>query len=554
MKKDRKTSDKLPSVHVELANETHRSTLKPEDGVLSILKQPPELAREDEQRFRRIVETANEGIWEIDKDARTVFVNQRLADMLGYMVEEMLGRSAFDFLFPEDHPEGERRLESAKQGIPKRSSEFRYRRKDGSVLWTIASRTPKLDADGNFVGSFAMISDITELKKTEEALRELNLELENRVQERTVELQKANEVLQQEMAVRRQAEELLQSWAHIFEHAEWGIATIFKDTFVMVNPTFAKMHGYTAEELIGCSIYQVLAPESHEHTREQIRIAYETGHYIYENQHLRKDGTTFPGLVDTSVVKDHAGNVLYRAVSVQDITERKQAEQALRESRQYLQVLSQRLVEVQEEERHAIARELHDRVGQNLSALKLNLTMLASQLPQDVVEHGGERLKDTLHLVDDTTALVRDLLNELRPIALDELGLQTALQAYMDEFSSRYNIKVTFDIANDSFPRLDPSLEVTLLRIAQEALTNVARHAQADQATLSLCVQNNTIYLTVLDNGIGIEASPSKSHHLRHGLKIMRERAEAFGGTVTIGSPEGKGTKVEAVIPMKSTP
>jgi PAS domain S-box-containing protein len=317
----------------------------------------------------------------------------------------------------------------------------------------------------------------------------------------------------------------------------------------MMNPMFAKMHGYTVEELIGRSIYELLAPNSHAETREQIRIAYETGHHVYENKHIRKDGSIFPALVDTSVIRDSAGSVLYRAISIHDITERKQAEQALKESRQYLQALSKRLVEVQEEERRAIARELHDRVGQNLSALKLNLTMMENQPSQDAMHHDSARLTDSLHLVEETTKLVRDLLTELRPAVLDDYGLKAALQAYIDEFTPRYNIRVALEIANEPFPRLNPSLEVTLLRIAQEALTNIARHAQADQATLSLRLENNNVYLTVLDNGIGMEISQGKTHRSSHGLKIIRERAEAFGGTIKVGPSEGKGTKVEAIIP-----
>ena len=506
--------------------------------------------KQAEEKYQRIVKTANEGIWEIDKEVRTVFVNSRMADMLGYTVEEMMGRSVFEFIFPEDYAEGEHRLERAKQDVPTRSDEFRYRRKDGSELWVIVSTTPKLDPQGNFLGSFAMFSDITELKKAEDALRELNLELENRVQQQTAELQAANQVLLEQLSERKQAEELLRSWAHIFEHADWGIATVLDDTFVMVNPMFAKMHGYAVNELIGRSIYDVLAPESLADTHEQIRISYETGHHVYENKHIRKDGSIFLAWVDTSIVKDSDNNVLYRAISLQDITERKRAEEALEQNRQYLKVLSRRLVEVQDEERRAIARELHDRVGQNLSALKINLTMMENLSLQDRMQQNGTRIQDSLKILEETIKLVRGLLIELRPAELDAYGLKAALESYIDEFTPRYGINIVLNIENESFPRLNPSLEITVLRIAQEALTNVARYAQADQAMLSLRLENNTIYLTVLDNGIGIEASRGQTPHIGHGLKIMRERAEAFGGTVTVGMAEGKGTKVEASIPL----
>ena len=135
-------------------------------------KHAEERLRASEEKYRRIVETANEGIWEIDKDTRTLFVNRRMAEMLGYTVEEMTGRPVFDFLLPEDYLEGERRLESAKRGGSARASEFRYRRKDNSIVWTVASNTPERDEQGNFLGAFAMMSDITERKQAEEALRQ----------------------------------------------------------------------------------------------------------------------------------------------------------------------------------------------------------------------------------------------------------------------------------------------------------------------------------------------------------------------------------------------
>jgi signal transduction histidine kinase len=234
------------------------------------------------------------------------------------------------------------------------------------------------------------------------------------------------------------------------------------------------------------------------------------------------------------------------------IAERVHAEEALKESHQRLQQLSRRLVEVQEDERRALARELHDRVGQDLSALKLNLTVLENAMPQNSMQDSRTRLQDSMNLVDETTKLVRDFLNELRPAVLDEFGLKAALQAYIEDFAARYNIPVVLDVANEPLPRLGPSLEITLLRIAQEALTNIARHAQADHATLSLRLENNTVYLTVLDNGVGIEASRKEVDRVSHGLKIMRERAQAFGGTVNIVPAEERGTKVEVTIPVST--
>ncbi|MBA4394569.1 MAG: hypothetical protein C0407_13540, partial [Desulfobacca sp.] len=134
----------------------------------------------------------------------------------------------------------------------------------------------------------------------------------------------------------RQAEETLRKWAHIFEHAEWGVSVSSGDTLEMVNPAYARMHGYTIEELIGKPIVEVYAPESRETRLDHIRIAHEKGRHVFEARHIRKDGTIFPAQIDVTVAKDNEGKVLYRAVNVQDLTERKEAEKRLAETSQAL--------------------------------------------------------------------------------------------------------------------------------------------------------------------------------------------------------------------------
>ena len=226
--------------------------------------------------------------------------------------------------------------------------------------------------------------------------------------------------------------------------------------------------------------------------------------------------------------------------------------QALRENRENLQSLSQRLVELQEDERRAIARELHDRIGQALSALKIDLSMMKDELSEDSKQHIGPRLDDSVHLVVETISLVRNLMTDLRPAELDDYGLEVALLAYMKEFKSRYNIQVRLEPSDTTLPRLNPSVEMTLLRIAQEALMNVARHSQADQVTVSLQQEENVIRLTIQDNGAGIEDLPEKIRRGNHGLTIMRERAEAVGGKYEIFSTPTTGTRIEVTVILEN--
>jgi signal transduction histidine kinase len=263
---------------------------------------------------------------------------------------------------------------------------------------------------------------------------------------------------------------------------------------------------------------------------------------------------------------------------VVDITERKQAEGdlqqlnlqlenrveqrtvelqtanvALMESRRRLQILSQRLVEVQEQERHALARELHDRVGQSLTALNLNLTIVNDQLAKQNNTLVNNRLLDSIKLVTEMIDIVRDVMSDLRPVVLDEYGLVAALQAYVGKFETRYGIQVEFEQSRQAIPRLGAAVEMTILRITQEALLNIARHSGADRVLLSLKCEENTMLLVIEDNGVGIQVLEKTYASDGHGLMIMRERAEAVGGTLKILSPTGKGTRIEASLPLSTT-
>jgi signal transduction histidine kinase len=283
----------------------------------------------------------------------------------------------------------------------------------------------------------------------------------------------------------------------------------------------------------------------------------------------RPDGTRRSVIVHPLPIRNVRGEIVEAINCLYDITERKQAEEALQllnlqlenrvvirtaelqESRKRLQILSQRLVEVQEEERRAIARELHDRVGQSLSALNINMIIIRDQLYPDSLERVGPRLDDSMHLVGETITLVRDVMSNLRPAVLDDYGLEAALQSHVDEYMSRYEIKVVLERSAQPIPRLGPSIEMTFLRIAQEALMNIARHANASQVTLSLWQEGDSVCMTIQDNGSGIVSWPQANRPGSHGLTIMRERAEAFGGNLKVASVPGKGTRIEMSIPVR---
>lgn len=297
-------------------------------------------------------------------------------------------------------------------------------------------------------------------------------------------------------------------------------------------------------------------------------------------QYIRPDGSPMPesefastralreqrtiNNVETGIIRD-GGQVIWTSVSATpmsmpepgvvvitvDVTDRKHMDDELRRSHRRYQILSRRLVEIQEEERRTISRELHDRVGQSLAALNLNLSFLNNSLSGTTSLQVRSRLKDAMQLTEETVSTIRDVMADLRPPALDDYGLEAALNAYADTYSRRFGIRVALMKPALPLPRFNPSIELTLLRIAQEALTNVARHANATRATLTLAMQDNMVYLSVEDNGEGIRSWQKANRPGSHGLKIMRERAETFGGTLQVNSFHGQGTRIEVKIPRQ---
>jgi PAS domain S-box-containing protein len=231
--------------------------------------------------------------------------------------------------------------------------------------------------------------------------------------------------------------------------------------------------------------------------------------------------------------------------SRRDITERVQAQEALQQYAERLLALAAQRAEVSEAERQRLARELHDQVGQNLTALGINLNIVRTQMPEEAAAPVRSRLDDSLSLVEQTAARIRDVMADLRPPVLDDYGLVAALHWYGEQFARRTNIAIAVE-GEEPVPRLAARVENALFRIAQEALTNVAKHAQATHVTVIVEVDSGTSRLVVADDGIGFDpAHPAEPDQGRGwGLLTMAERAEAVGGRCRIESAPGQGAQV----------
>ena len=236
---------------------------------------------------------------------------------------------------------------------------------------------------------------------------------------------------------------------------------------------------------------------------------------------------------------------------VRDITGRKQAEKALQRRNLELRRLADRLAEVQELERQNLARELHDQVGQSLTAINLNLNIIDQSLDEGASPVVRSRLDNSLRLLEETTRQVRTVMAELRPPMLDDYGLLPTLRWQLEQFSARTGIDSRLE-GEEPTPRLPRNVELTQYRICQEALNNVAKHSGASEVKVGLYTSEHVSHLVVEDNGWGFDsqehANATKPGHW--GLLTMQERAHSVGGVVKVFSTPGQGTSVVSKVPL----
>jgi signal transduction histidine kinase len=276
---------------------------------------------------------------------------------------------------------------------------------------------------------------------------------------------------------------------------------------------------------------------------EQVR---ESGQQVtVVHEHIRKNGERRFVEVVAAPLWGADGTFQGIIESMRDVTECLQAQEVLQQYAERLRALSARLAEVAEAERQRLARELHDQVGQNLTALGINLNIIRTQLPEEIAGTVRSRLDDSLSLVEQTTERIRDVMADLRPPVLDDYGLVAALQWYGEQFTGRTGIAVAVE-GEEPAPRLAARVENALFRIAQEALTNVAKHAQATEVGVTMEMEGRTLCLVVADDGIGFDpAHLTESNGSQGwGLLTMTERAEAVGGNCCIESAPGQGARV----------
>ncbi|MBN3848803.1 PAS domain S-box protein [Paraburkholderia sp. Ac-20342] len=325
-----------------------------------------------------------------------------------------------------------------------------------------------------------------------------------------------------------------------------------RQNIIIFNPMAEHVFGCSAEEALGASLSRFI-PErfraTHARHVEQFGVTGVSERQMGKQQRvlfgLRSNGEEFPIEASISQVRD-GDNKLY-TVMLRDITERVKAEDAQRKSREELRELSANLQKVREEEKTRIARELHDDLGQQLTALKMDLSAVEQALESTAEPELLQQLRGMRRLIDVTVASVRRIAADLRPVMLDDLGLIPAIEWLANDFTNRYGIDVNRDIDVGDM-HFAPAGATTLFRIVQEALTNVARHAEATVVTLTVRIQADACVVQVADNGRGATAS-TPSAEKSFGLLGIRERAYMLGGTVEIHTSNGKGFVLVVTFP-----
>jgi len=329
------------------------------------------------------------------------------------------------------------------------------------------------------------------------------------------------------------------------------------EKILMFNPTAEQLFGISACEAIGTPLERLMPSRfrnAHEMHVRQFGVTGVSDRQMGKQRvlfGLKANGDEFPIEASISQIRDINGK-LY-TVMLRDVTERVKADTTLKASREELRALSANLQHVREEEKHRIARELHDDLGQQLTALKMELSAVENLLyvaEPTIRAQLAAQIQGMRRLIDTTVASVRRIAADLRPVMLDDLGLVPAIEWLANDFTSRYGIVVETNIGHGD-TKFSPDAATTLFRIVQEALTNVARHAQATRVSLAISVDGGECTLRVSDNGHG------DSHQVipdgkSFGLLGMRERAHMLGGQVFIETSTGHGFSITVKFPLQA--
>lgn len=356
--------------------------------------------------------------------------------------------------------------------------------------------------------------------------------------------------------VKSNALEREKQFSGIVRTANEAIITIDElQNIVMFNPAAERIFQWSADYAIGAPLSRLLPARFRETHREHVTrfAATDTAERQMGGQRqmfgLRSNGEEFP--IEASISQFHHQGRTFRNVILRDIGARRQAEEALSNSHEKLRELSAHMQTVREDEKKRIARELHDDLGQQLTALKMDLAGLESMM-QDADDGVASKIESINALVDSSVGSVRRIAADLRPAMLDDLGLTAAIEWLTEDYSRRYGIRMNVAVEGMEI-ELESAAATALFRMVQEALTNVARHSQASTVTVTIKSDDRELFVEIHDNGQGISLADQQKRN-SFGLIGMQERVILLGGKITIGGKPGVGTTIFIAVPLMRKP
>jgi len=452
----------------------------------------------------------DDALFIVDPNTRIVLrCNPAVERIFGCRVEEIVGRTT-EFLhlshetFEQFGKEIFRALESG--GVIR--TEFKMRRKSGEEFHTEHTVSQILNTAGKRIGIVSIVRDITLRRQAEKALKESERKYRNIVE--------------------------------TAEEGIWVVDSSSRTTFL--NSRMAEMLGYPIEEIEGRSLFQFMDEKERRKAEKLINGRKKSTRESHEFFFQRKDGSDLYALVVTNPLLDDQGGYIGALAMVTDITKRKKMEENLIQSEKQLHLLVKRLSGVQELEARRITLELHDQVGQLISVIGMDLRLLREYLPKGAPEKFLDRLDAASDRVEELGQHVRNFIQDLRPNSLDDQGLLAGIQDYARRFSQRTGIETEI-LGNPGNVREYLGLEISLFRIAQEALVNINKHAKASKVVIRFEHLGKNTRLTISDNGCGFD--PAQLGNSGIGVVGMRERAEAVGAKFRVESSPGQGTQIK---------
>ena len=516
-------------------------------------RETQEALLQSEEKYRTIIEQIEDGYYEVDLRGNVTFFNDSFARILGHPQENLLGANYREFASSLEAKNIARVFgEVFSTGEPVRALAWEIHRDDGVKRHIELSVSLMRDRRGHCIGFRGVARDVTERKRAEEALRRHRNELEDLVRERSIELIEANEQLTQEVVERRRAEEDLireKSFSDSLISSLPGIFYVLDEAgrFFRWNENMEAMSGLSGEQLWHSQALDLFIPEDKALVRERIAETFHTGRGSVEATVKAKDGLLIQFFL-TGVRIELDGDAFLLGVGV-DITERKKAEEALIASEKELRILSSKLITAQETERQGLAMELHDGVGQALTAMKVRLESILKTLPGERIPEERESLWDLIPMIQEMVEDVRRMSMALRPSMLDKLGILSTLNWFFRQFDHVYpsiTVEKKIDLEESNIPE---RLKIVIYRIVQEASNNVSKHGGSDHLSVRLGRKDGGIELVIRDNGQGFDLDAVlglASDQRGFGLAGMRERAELSGGVFDLRTGPGIGTTIKA--------